>query len=1032
MEAALEKLLVEKGGIPAERLDEAQRLTSAHGGRLDTYLLEFGLIDEAQLTDLLARAYDLQPADFRALVKVDLQALKTIPSRVAERCQVFPFQLDGSDLHVLVPAPPDLALLEEIGAMVSRRLVPHLATEYRIARALAHFYGLPLTNRFVALEHTLEGGGAANADMAPSPGAPIANAPVVVAAANADDLVRPTADRVQWDVAEALARLAAASDRDSVIAIALTYARAFLERVAFFGINAGRAVGWDALGPGVNREQFKGLALSLDAPSALRTVIDSRAPFLGQIARNEVHEELYRALGTRRPRSALLHPILTAGRVIAVLYGDNDRHAIRSSDLADLVAFCGRIGAAFENIILARKRSDGAAAIESAAPPSPLAIATPEPARQLDVFAASVPAAAAIEPTAAPATPGADSVDELVFDTTGEAPDAEEPAAAESPLEAWLNREPTLRAATSLPQAEPSLATVAIDDETVLAAPASETAAPAAATVPAEPPAPTPLVATSGFEPTIVVDTTPDVADETPAPGWEDVVYETLGADGVAAAPPEPPVVVGMDAEVAATDATAVAGVVVGTPIAEANAATPDAAVVAGAAVVAAGAAVADAVAEGDEKVAFDDDDDEVAKPGEEAVVFEEVDAARGTASWTSALAYAIEQGRQGGEAAPAAAAGDEPEQVAFDEIVSEVAAVVTPAADAATHDTVVDLKPIAAAAQAAIAAEVAVTAPAETTPAETAPAETALEIGTPRESAADTPTPLSDLDLRHLCDTVAGPIGPEAQAAAERLLGADARIIPMLSSRFPGRVRFDPFGQDWGLPAPEALSPLIWLLTKRSEVGSAVAFAHLDSHFPALRWFAVYLFARIHEPRAIKSLLPRLHDEEPRIRHLTAEALRCYSADAGFETVIKHLRGRLESPVAEVRRRAIYFLGFFKDLRSVPHLIGCLSAREPELVAESVQALTAITLQTLGPAQKKWVKWWDKNRQRNRIEWLIEGLRHADRNIRYASHLELSAIAHDSFDYNYDGKKGDREKAAKRFEKWWSVERKRMRLEEQ
>ncbi|MBN2361979.1 MAG: hypothetical protein JXR83_21185, partial [Deltaproteobacteria bacterium] len=344
MEAALGKLLVEKGGIPADRLDEARRLSAAKGERLDTTLLESGLIDEARLTDLMARAYDLQPADFRALVKVDLQALKTIPSRVAERCQVFPFLLDGTDLHVLVPAPPDLALLEEIGAMVSRRLVPHLATEYRIARALSHFYGLPLNGRLAALERSLESRGpvAVASEPAPTPAPPsdLPPAPAVTGAA------RPSADRVQWDLTEALARLAAASDRDSVVGVSLAYAHAFLDTVAFFGINSGRAVGWDALGTGVTREQFKGVTLSLAEASALRTVIESCALYLGQIARNSVHEAMFKALGTRRPRSGLLYPILTAGRVIAVVYGDNDRRSIRTADLADLIAFCGRIGSA--------------------------------------------------------------------------------------------------------------------------------------------------------------------------------------------------------------------------------------------------------------------------------------------------------------------------------------------------------------------------------------------------------------------------------------------------------------------------------------------------------------------------------------------------------------------------------------------------------------------------------------------------------------------------------------------------------------
>ena len=53
----------------------------------------------------------------------------------------------------------------------------------------------------------------------------------------------------------------------------------------------------------------------------------------------------------------------------------------------------------------------------------------------------------------------------------------------------------------------------------------------------------------------------------------------------------------------------------------------------------------------------------------------------------------------------------------------------------------------------------------------------------------------------------------------------------------------------------------------------------------------------------------------------------------------------------------------------------------------------------------------------------MIDGLRHRDRNIRYAASVELTAMVQETFGYDYDGRKRDRDRAAKQWEKWWKSE---------
>ncbi|MCX7635658.1 MAG: hypothetical protein N2Z74_07945, partial [Syntrophales bacterium] len=89
--------------------------------------------------------------------------------------------------------------------------------------------------------------------------------------------------------------------------------------------------------------------------------------------------------------------------------------------------------------------------------------------------------------------------------------------------------------------------------------------------------------------------------------------------------------------------------------------------------------------------------------------------------------------------------------------------------------------------------------------------------------------------------------------------------------------------------------------------------------------------------------------------------------------------------------------------------------------VAEAARrALVLITKQDYGRRERAWRKWWEKNRHRHRIEWLLDGLAHSSSDIRFAASEELRRVTHENFGYHFDLPKREREEARRRWIAWW------------
>ncbi len=378
----LAALLAASGAVSVEGMERARAHQLRHGGSLDTALLELGLIAPEGLTALLARAAELPPAPDERL-QPDVHARQAVPARVAEHHRLAPFRVEGDALHALAGLPVDTGALDELSFMLSLRIVPYAAPEWRVKELQARLAGEPLAPRYAALAQrsrppgiepagpeaagsTVAGGGwpgltsGAQAAAAPSsavpPAAPANEPPegpnperlafdeveiditedADPAGLTLDDLAAlppvqtllppvqpwPEAGAGLWPRAEASQAIADAVNRDEVVEAALRFGRNTFPAVALLAVGHGEVTGQQATGWEGARERVRSVRLDPRAATLFRAPLETRAPCLGPPAREPGNAALLDAMGRPWPGTVLVFPVVVRDRVVALLYGD--------------------------------------------------------------------------------------------------------------------------------------------------------------------------------------------------------------------------------------------------------------------------------------------------------------------------------------------------------------------------------------------------------------------------------------------------------------------------------------------------------------------------------------------------------------------------------------------------------------------------------------------------------------------------------------------------------------------------------------
>lgn len=398
------KYLAEIGAISREQLDEATDSLVVTGGRLGTNLLELGHLGIEELDRHLAAYLGAPAPPPKWLERPSPEALQALPAALVERHMVLPLAVEKPILHLAMAVPGQPDAMDEIRFATGLQLEPYALCEVHLALLRERHLGIALEGRFAhfsldwARRHARRGRASGGVTPAATPEAEEAQrqreAFGVIPLERGEELtderafsslhadwLRATPLSEAGEPAAALAprgepaacepevgplepaavarleeQLAAATDREDVVRLALRLVCAHAAASALFVIHQGTIRGVAALGPDIP-QRVEGILLPLEAESVLCQTARRGVPFRGAPPTQPIDTQLFRALGRQGAREAMVLPIRLGERVVNLLYADNGEHAMGTSSAAAIMALSDCITRAYAGIIRARRRS---------------------------------------------------------------------------------------------------------------------------------------------------------------------------------------------------------------------------------------------------------------------------------------------------------------------------------------------------------------------------------------------------------------------------------------------------------------------------------------------------------------------------------------------------------------------------------------------------------------------------------------------------------------------------------------------------
>src|SRR5947209_4134608 len=139
----LGQLLLELNAVDEHQLQSALGHQKQWGGKLGTILVQKGFIREEEMVRVLSQHVGM-PAVKLSETKVDPRAVKLISKQIAEKLQVFAFDLSGSGraevVTVAMSDPTDLAAVDQLAFHTGKRIKTVLAGASEIVAAIHKYY----------------------------------------------------------------------------------------------------------------------------------------------------------------------------------------------------------------------------------------------------------------------------------------------------------------------------------------------------------------------------------------------------------------------------------------------------------------------------------------------------------------------------------------------------------------------------------------------------------------------------------------------------------------------------------------------------------------------------------------------------------------------------------------------------------------------------------------------------------------------------------------------------------------------------
>jgi type IV pilus assembly protein PilB len=133
------ELLVKEDLLTAEQLREARAEARAKGSRLGAQITQLGYLDEAELTDFVAKQYGVPSINLEEF-EIDPSVIALVPEEVAQKHVVIPVNRAGSTLILATADPSNIFALDDIKFLTGYNIQPVVASEEAIRRAIDRYY----------------------------------------------------------------------------------------------------------------------------------------------------------------------------------------------------------------------------------------------------------------------------------------------------------------------------------------------------------------------------------------------------------------------------------------------------------------------------------------------------------------------------------------------------------------------------------------------------------------------------------------------------------------------------------------------------------------------------------------------------------------------------------------------------------------------------------------------------------------------------------------------------------------------------
>jgi hypothetical protein len=300
-----------------------------------------------------------------------------------------------------------------------------------------------------------------------------------------------------------------------------------------------------------------------------------------------------------------------------------------------------------------------------------------------------------------------------------------------------------------------------------------------------------------------------------------------------------------------------------------------------------------------------------------------------------------------------------------------------------------------------------------------------------PRVHQPDMPSVIVDMGdtVEHLVDDLVRSGPDDEGAAVQALLTVGEAALPAMVQRFPGPLWFDRRRPHRRLPRGRDVCAIARGFVAFRERAIPYVVSLIESSDADTRFYATLLAAELVSPDLIVPLGQRVFDTDPGTQLLAIDVLRYYGAfKKEMEELLKGIRveARVDRKDIERRKTAIRALGGLRDARSLDLLLELLGSRERDIALEAHRALVVLTRHDFGDTPRKWAPWAEKNRDRHRVEWLIDALVDLNDDVRVAASEELKVVTQEYFGYHPSMPKRDREIAQRKYRDWWQTEGRR------